>query len=120
MWGRPMGSSIAVSYTHLDVYKRQLYQNPDAADAAATSARVTAGGACAVTGGCVIRNSGVINYLNKFGQMNTGKNVKSQDNVSELYYTAIRYFKHFGDVPAYSVLSGNATNSCLLYTSRCV
>lgn len=87
-----------------------LYQNPDAADAAATSARVTAGGACAVTGGCVIRNSGVINYLNKFGQMNTGKNVKSQDNVSELYYTAIRYFKHLGDVPAYSVLSGNATN----------
>ncbi len=88
-----------------------LYPNPDAADAATTNAIVAAGGGtCGVSGGCVIRNSGVINYLNKFGQMNTGKSVKSQDNVSELYYAAVRYFKHLGDVPAYSQLTGDATN----------
>ena len=86
-------------------------QNPDPSDATATNAVVAAGGGnCGVTGGCVIRNSGVINYINKFGQMNTGKNVKSQDNVSELYYAATRYFKNLPDVPEYNVLSGDATN----------
>lgn len=96
-----------------------IYKNPDPLDAAATSTRVLAGGGtCGVAPGvgesaadaCTIRNSGVINYLNKFGQMNTGKSVKSQDNVSELYYAAVRYFKHLGDVPEYSALSGNVTN----------
>ncbi|MBZ2731691.1 pilus assembly protein [Xanthomonas perforans] len=69
-----------------------LYQNPDTADAAATTAAV----------GMTISNSGVINYLNKFGQMSTGKNTKSNDDVSELYYAALRYFKKQGDIPAYS------------------
>lgn len=81
--------------------------NPDSAAATATASLVTAGGGtCAVKGGCVVRNSGVINYLNKFGQMQTGKSIKSQDNVSELYYTAIRYFKNIGNVPEYSTLGG--------------
>lgn len=83
-----------------------LVQNPDVADAAATTAAI-GGAACAVPGGCDIRNSGVINYINKFGQMQTGKNIKSFDNVSEMYYTAMRYFKNLGNVPAYSALTGS-------------
>lgn len=48
-----------------------------------------------------ISNSGVMNYLNKFGELNEN-NFKSHDPVSELYYTAIRYFKDQGNVSAYS------------------
>ncbi len=62
--------------------------NPHSAEANATS-------------GATITNSGVINYLNKFGQM-TGESHKSHDPVSELYYTAIRYFRDQGNVPSYS------------------
>ncbi|QOW25344.1 PilC/PilY family type IV pilus protein [Lysobacter sp. H23M47] len=68
-----------------------LYKNPDGSDATATNAS--------------IQDSGVINYLNKFGRMTTAK-PKGLDPVSELYYTAIRYFKNIGNVPEYSALSG--------------
>lgn len=71
-----------------------FYVNPDPADATATS-------------GVTITNSGVINYLNKFGQL-TGNNHKNYDPVSELFYAAIRYFKNLGNVPEYSTLSGTA------------
>jgi len=67
-----------------------LYQNPDSSDASATSS--------------TIQNSGVINYLNKFGQLNSG-NHKSIDPVSELYYAATRYLKNQGNVPEYSSVS---------------
>ncbi|WP_045737144.1 pilus assembly protein [Xanthomonas sp. MUS 060] len=77
-----------------------IYQNPDATDAANT-----------IPGNSnPIVNSGVINYLNKFGQLNTGKNVKTFDDVSELYYAAIRYFKNQGNIAAYSALSGSSLN----------
>lgn len=69
-----------------------LYRNPDAADATATNANIL--------------DSGVINYLNKFGQM-TDWNHKSYDPVSELYYTAVRYFKKLGNVASYTSLSGS-------------
>ena len=69
-----------------------LYTNPDPNDASSTSGNVT--------------NSGVINYLNKFGQLNTN-NHKSQDPVSELYYAATRYLKNQGNVSTYSSLSGS-------------
>ncbi len=72
-----------------------LIANPNSADATATNAPN-------------IQNSGVINYLNKFGQM-TGKNHKNHDPVSELYYTAIRYYKNLGNVSAYSTMSGTNT-----------
>ncbi|UKE75001.1 pilus assembly protein [Xanthomonas graminis] len=77
-----------------------IYKNPDSTDAANTTAVI--GGAYSID------NSGVINYLNKFGQLNTGKNVKSFDDVSELYYAAIRYFKHQGNIASYSALSGDS------------
>lgn len=51
--------------------------------------------------GITISNSGVINYLNKFGQL-TNNTHKSHDPVSELFYTATRYFKNQGNVAAYT------------------
>jgi type IV pilus assembly protein PilY1 len=71
--------------------------NPDPADATATTTAV----------GQTIANSGVMNYINKFGQMTT-QNHKSYDPVSELYYAAIRYLKRQGNVPEYTSLTGTA------------
>ncbi len=65
-----------------------LVTNPDPADAAATN----------VSG---INDSGVINYLNKFGQMTTSA-PKSNDPVSELYYAALRYFRGQGNLAEYT------------------
>ncbi len=39
--------------------------------------------------------------------MDTGRISKIYDPVSELYYTAYRYFKRLGNVPEYSVLTGS-------------
>jgi type IV pilus assembly protein PilY1 len=72
-------------------------RNPDGSDATATSGAV----------GMAIGDSGVINYLNRFGQM-TDKLHKGIDPVSELYYAALRYLKNLGNVPQYSALSGDA------------
>jgi len=65
-----------------------LIQNPNPIDASNTT-------------GATILDSGVINYINKFGEMNSG-NDKSHDPVSEMYYAAIRYLKHQGPVASYS------------------
>ena len=73
-----------------------LVRNPDPLDAAATSAAL----------GVTIQDSGLINYINKFGQMTNG-NHKSYDPNSELYYAAVRYLKNQGNVPEYSNLTGN-------------
>lgn len=74
-----------------------LVRNPSGSEASAT--------------GYGVVDSGVINYINKFGSMpyapNTYLNLKSNDPVSELYYTALRYFKNQGNVSAYSTLSGS-------------
>ena len=75
-----------------------LERNPDSADASSTAANV----------GQAVSDSGVINYINKFGQMTT-QNHKSYDPVSELYYTAIRYLKRQGNVAEYSSLSGTSS-----------
>lgn len=76
-----------------------LVQNPDSADATATTGTSPA-----------ITNSGVINYLNKFGQMTTNKDHKNYDPVSEMYYAAIRYLRNFANVPEYTTLSGDGAN----------
>lgn len=68
-----------------------LVTNPNPDDVTATTALF----------GRTVANSGVINYLNKFGQLTTN-NHKSNDPVSELYYAAFRYFRDLGNVPAYS------------------
>lgn len=81
------------------------FTNPDAADANATNARI---------GTSAVVNSGVINYINKFGQT-TDYTPKGLDPVSELFYTSLRYFKNQGNVPAYTDMS--AANA-LQYTDR--
>lgn len=70
-----------------------MIRNPDTASASATNA--------------TILDSGVMNYLNKFGQMTT-QDHKSIDPVSELFYTSLRYFKNQGNVSAYSHITGDA------------
>ncbi|AFP29669.1 pilus assembly protein [Marinobacter sp. BSs20148] len=69
-----------------------MIKNPDAADASATPGTIV--------------DSGAMNYINKFGQLNTN-NFKSIDPVSELYYAATRYLKNQGNVASYSDLSTN-------------
>ncbi|WP_371181643.1 pilus assembly protein [Xanthomonas sacchari] len=98
----PDEGRLANTASEWDPQTGVIYQNPDTADAAATSAVIGSDPSYQIV------NSGVINYLNKFGQLKTGKNVKSYDDVSELYYAAIRYFKHQGNIAAYSSLSGTA------------
>ncbi len=68
-----------------------FYSNPDSADAAATG----------------VSNSGVINYLNKFGQLTTN-NHKDHDPVSELFYAVTRYFRNQGNVPAWTDMSSSS------------
>ncbi|WP_417447432.1 pilus assembly protein, partial [Kangiella sp.] len=68
-----------------------LVTNPNPNDATSTQALF----------GISVSNSGVINYLNKFGQLNNYDH-KSNDPVSELYYAAFRYFRNLGNVTEYS------------------
>jgi type IV pilus assembly protein PilY1 len=59
--------------------------------------------------GISLNNSGVMNYLNKFGQITPG-GYKTYDPVGELYYAAVRYFKNLGNVPRWTDM-GSATAS---------
>jgi type IV pilus assembly protein PilY1 len=70
--------------------------NPDTADATATTT--------AFTPSTAITNSGVMNYINKFGEITRG-DYKSYDPVSELYYATLRYLKNKGNVPSYTDMS---------------
>ena len=77
-----------------------LRLNPDATDASTT----------ATLFGVPVSNSGVINYLNKFGQVTPGT-YKTYDPVGELYYAAIRYFKNLGNVPQWSDMGAASTGT---------
>lgn len=70
-------------------------RNPNPTDATDTNALF----------GTSVQDSGVMNYLNKFGEITPGS-YKTYDNVSELYYAAIRYFKNQGNVPEWSEMGG--------------
>ncbi|RST51859.1 pilus assembly protein [Variovorax sp. MHTC-1] len=61
-----------------------MHTNPDRASAKASS----------------VAQSGVMNYLNKFGE--AAKSYMTNDNVSELYYAAVRYFEKLGNVPEWT------------------
>jgi type IV pilus assembly protein PilY1 len=76
-------------------------QNPDSVDAANTQSAIGAGATQ------TLNNSGVINYVNKFGEM-TNTLDKSFDPVSEMYYAALRYLRGKSNISAYSDLSGTA------------
>jgi type IV pilus assembly protein PilY1 len=77
-----------------------MVKNPDAADSANMMSSV----------GLSVGDSGVMNYLNKFGQIFPG-NYKSFDPVNELYYAAMRYYRNLGNVSAWSDMSGADTNT---------
>lgn len=55
----------------------------------------------------VTGNSGVINYLNKFGRTGTAGVYKSYDPLSELFYESIRYLQ--GKAPTSNATSGMTT-----------
>ena len=79
----------------------QFFLNPDATDATSTSSEF----------GTTISNSGVVNYLNKFGQLGISalaNTYKSNDPVSEMYYAAVRYFKKQGNVAEWTNLNGKS------------
>lgn len=77
-----------------------LIKNPDSADATASKAGAVA-------------NSGVINYVNKFGTTGTGAyRYKQYDPVGKLYYESLRYLRNLGPTDAFSkdVTSTNNDN----------
>nr|WP_315465625.1 PilC/PilY family type IV pilus protein [uncultured Rhodoferax sp.] len=76
-----------------------MVTNPQPSDATATYTDF----------GVTVSNSGVMNYLNKFGY--TGKTYKTFDPVSELYYAAIRHYKGLSSVPEYSSSLTSSTAS---------
>ena len=47
-----------------------------------------------------VTQSGVINFLNKFGEYS--HNYMTYDDVSELYYAAVRYYENLGNVPEWT------------------
>ncbi|MBS0449400.1 MAG: pilus assembly protein [Proteobacteria bacterium] len=98
---RPVPGSTAVtnSNTEWDATTGIMATNPDPTDATATQALASAAG-WSVT----IPNSGVMNYLNKFGY--SAQSYKSYDPVGELYYAALRYFRNLGNVASYTTLAG--------------
>jgi type IV pilus assembly protein PilY1 len=69
-----------------------ILPNPNGDDAANTQARFP---------GATVSNSGVMNYLNKFGQISPS-DYKSFDPVSEMYYAAQRYLRGLENVSAYT------------------
>ncbi|MDE2046911.1 MAG: pilus assembly protein PilY [Betaproteobacteria bacterium] len=54
-------------------------------------------------------NSGVVNYLNKFGRTGTAGAYKTYDDIGELYYEAIRYLQ--GKQPSPQLTSPAVTNA---------
>ena len=68
----------------------------------------------AVNNATTISNSGVINYLNKFGQLRPG-DYKGIDPVSEMYYAVLRYYKNLGNIPAWSNMGTNDANAIATY-----
>jgi len=83
-----------------------MVANPDSSDASATTTAASAAGH-AVS----ISQSGVMNYLNKFGYASSS--YKTYDPVSELYYAGLRYLKNLGNVPEYSSLAGAGSTSTM-------
>ncbi len=94
----PGGSPVANADPEWNATDGTLFVNPNAGDATATEGET----------GAKVGNSGVMNYLNKFGQFN--KSYKTYDPVSELHYAAVRYFKNLGNVTAWSSM-GSASQA---------
>ena len=98
----PGSTPVANTATEWDATTGVQFNNPDPTDAAATTAAL----------GVAVADSGVINYLNKFGQAQ--QSYKRRDPVSELYYGALRYLKNQGYVPAWSNIALDANKTRLV------
>lgn len=95
----PGAPSTTNEHPEWDAATGVMLNNPDPADAGATADAAKAAG-----WEVAIANSGVMNYLNKFGY--GARSYKSFDPVSEMYYAAQRYFRGLGNVDAYTSLRG--------------
>lgn len=84
----PLAGILANANREWDPATGVLVRNPDAEDATSTGHNVA--------------DSGVINYINKFGEIRTSRLLKDYDPVSEMYYAALRYLKGQGPVAAYA------------------
>ena len=90
---QPLSTSVVTNTRgEWDAATGIMNTNPDTASATASG----------------VSQSGVMNYLNKFGQ--AAKTYMTYDNVSELYYATVRYFENLGNVPEWtnSVATGVA------------
>ena len=76
------GPAISNSNAEWDANTGVYVTNPDTVDAAASG----------------VTNSGVVNYLNKFGKLSTSQ-LKSYDPFSELYYSALRSLRNMTPLP---------------------
>ncbi|HRH85812.1 MAG TPA: PilC/PilY family type IV pilus protein [Rubrivivax sp.] len=94
----PGSTPVTNAAAEWDASNGVMTLNPDATDASDTSTLF----------GVTVNNSGVMNYLNKFGQVTPGS-YKTYDPVGELYYAALRYFKKLGNVPEYTSMTGQST-----------
>jgi type IV pilus assembly protein PilY1 len=102
----PGSAAITNSNTEWSATTGVFNANPDAA--AATQTSTDAAAYYPVT----VNNSGVINYLNKFGKLTTS-DYKQFDPVGEMYYAATRYFRNQGNVPSYTSLAGAGSQANL-------
>ncbi|WAC73256.1 PilC/PilY family type IV pilus protein [Roseateles sp. SL47] len=99
----PGADPVANTLAEWDGTTGVMLTNPDPTDAAAMSTYY----------GITITNSGVMNYLNKFGEITN--NYKTFDPVGELYYAALRYYRNLGNVPEYSSDNGASTSTKTAY-----
>ncbi len=100
---RPGQPTIANGAREWDSTTGVFFTNPDATDASDTASDFAT----------AVANSGVINYVNKFGQEQ--KTYKRRDPVSELYYGVLRYLKNQGPVPAWTAgVAGDANRARLV------
>lgn len=65
-----------------------------------TTGVMTANPDSALAASSAVTNSGVMNYLNQFG--NYSSSYMTYDNVSELFYAVVRYFQNLGNVPEWT------------------
>ncbi len=88
---QPLSSSVVTNTRpEWDPNTGIMYTNPDTVSAA----------------GSGVMNSGAMNYINQFGE--TSRTYETYDNVSELYYAAVRYYENMGNVPEW-LANVNAT-----------
>ncbi len=100
---RPGQTTIANPAKEWDPSTGIFVTNPDGTDVTDTNTDF----------GVAVTNSGVINYVNKFGQEQ--RTYKRRDPVSELYYGVLRYLKNQGPVPAWtSAISTDANKTRLV------